>query len=108
MWGWVPRSKPEGQVKQVFSEEGPKVEVALIGVASLWVASAILLTMSTYSNELASEVGRWGLFLTAVSATWTTLIGQARSRRRVVHALRYELQCLRDDEQEPGRMLELI
>lgn len=92
-----------------MNEEGTKIEVTVIGAITLWTLGAAMLGWSTMAHGLEEVASRWALFVTAGAATWTVMIGVRYSRRRVIRAIQYELQLLRDDdERDRQRRFEVV
>jgi len=91
-----------------LDDEGPKIELTIVGMLTLWTLSGVLLTWSTLRFGLEDNASRWAWFIALAAATWTILIGLARSRRRIIHAIRYELQLIREEEDRDRRRFEIV
>lgn len=83
-----------------MSEETRSIEVCVVGAGGLWLAGFALLAWHTLGGPHAAAP--WALMVTAMAAVWTIVIGQTKSRRRLVSGIQREIALARLGNDDDG------
>jgi hypothetical protein len=83
-----------------MGSEQKQVDVCLVGIITLGIASITLLITSA---AVEWPTARWGLLVAIVASSWTVVYAIGRAARRIVRATAREIAlATRDDDTPTG------